>query len=97
MSCSRRAGCSAREDCRSAGSLMRAWVWRGCRRIVVWFKSEDEILPLKVAPDEPAKARALRRGLGQQSELRGRLLKHAVTENEVGQADDALGEIARFR
>src|SRR3954452_13212138 len=64
--------------------------------IVVRFKSEDEILPLIVAPDEPAKARALRRGLGQQSELRGRFLKHAVTENEVGQADDALGEIARY-
>jgi hypothetical protein len=52
---------------------------------------------LIVAPDKGAKARALRGGFGQQSELRRRLLKHAVAKNEIRQTDDALAEIASYR
>src|SRR5450755_4141309 len=64
---------------------------------VVRFNTKDQIVPLIVAPDKGAKARALRRGFGQQSELRRRLLKHAVAKNEIRQTDDALAEIASYR
>src|SRR5258708_4072542 len=64
---------------------------------VVRFNTKDQIVPLIVAADKGAKARALRRGFGQQSELRRRLLKHAVAKNEILKTSDALAEIGSYR
>jgi len=60
--------------------------------VVIRFNTKDQIVKLPIATDKAAKPRTLRRRFGQQSELRGRLLKHAVTKNKIRQTDDALAE-----